>query len=72
MTMLKLNRVDMGSAARALDRPIWISSAAIEWFELLKDSTYSVVMMRCGESVPVREKPEEIAALLADAAPVPT
>ncbi len=66
MTMVKLRRVDMGSASPSLDRPIWVNSAAIEWFEFEKSAkAYSIVMLRFGESIPVRESPDEILALLA-------
>lgn len=73
MIVLKLKRVDMASAAPAQDRPIWVNASAIEWFDHEPSSKrYSVMMMRNGERVAVREQPEEILALLADAAPVPT
>lgn len=59
MTVLQLKRVDMGSAATAHDRPIWINASATEWFELEHSGVDSVMMVRNGERVPVRKSPRE-------------
>ncbi len=69
MKVLKLNKVDLGSAAPKNDRPIWLNAAAVRWFEWgPQTKEYSVIWFDGQQSqnhaVAVREKPDEIEALL--------